>query len=262
MAVSRRLRFEVLRRDGHTCRYCGAQAPDVKLTVDHVTPTALGGKDEPGNLVTACAGCNGGKSSIAPDSPLVADVAADALRWAQARATALESWREQRAALSADLDVFSSAWDVWGIGEDDERRNVPRDSDWTLSVEQWLDQGFSVDDLVALIPKAMRGPKRRSDTGIAWSDRWRYYCGVIWRTLDEIQEDTASTLGTGASPPGSPSDAYDRGYNDGFDDGRAHERSSRPPDDSERRMCIECDEQLEHGFTGMCLNCWTQPEVD
>jgi 5-methylcytosine-specific restriction endonuclease McrA len=29
--VSRRLRLEVLRRDGHTCRYCGAQAPDVKL---------------------------------------------------------------------------------------------------------------------------------------------------------------------------------------------------------------------------------------
>ncbi|MEJ7724319.1 MAG: hypothetical protein WKF64_08445 [Ilumatobacteraceae bacterium] len=34
--ISRRLRFEILRRDGHTCRYCGARAPDVPLTVDHV----------------------------------------------------------------------------------------------------------------------------------------------------------------------------------------------------------------------------------
>lgn len=38
MAVSKRTRFEVLRRDDHTCRYCGQSAPDVKLTVDHVLP--------------------------------------------------------------------------------------------------------------------------------------------------------------------------------------------------------------------------------
>ena len=40
MAVSKRLRYEVLRRDNHTCRYCGAQAPDVKLTVDNMAPYA------------------------------------------------------------------------------------------------------------------------------------------------------------------------------------------------------------------------------
>ena len=34
MAVSQCTRFEVLRRDAHTCRYCGSSAPDVKLTVE------------------------------------------------------------------------------------------------------------------------------------------------------------------------------------------------------------------------------------
>lgn len=63
MAVSKRLRYEVLRRDSHTCRYCGASAPDVLLRVDHVTPVALGGTDTPENLVTACDPCNSGKSS-------------------------------------------------------------------------------------------------------------------------------------------------------------------------------------------------------
>ena len=38
MAVSKRTRYEVLRRDNHACRYCGASAPDAKLTVDHVLP--------------------------------------------------------------------------------------------------------------------------------------------------------------------------------------------------------------------------------
>lgn len=41
MSVSKRLRFEVLRRDNHTCRYCGSSAPEVKLTIDHVVPVAL-----------------------------------------------------------------------------------------------------------------------------------------------------------------------------------------------------------------------------
>jgi len=31
MAVSKRLRFEILRRDDHACRYCGATAPEAKL---------------------------------------------------------------------------------------------------------------------------------------------------------------------------------------------------------------------------------------
>lgn len=44
MAVSKRLRFEVLKRDNYTCRYC--RASDGELTIDHVTPVALGGTDE------------------------------------------------------------------------------------------------------------------------------------------------------------------------------------------------------------------------
>ncbi|MFD9276847.1 HNH endonuclease [Streptomyces mirabilis] len=63
MAVSKRLRYEILRRDRYTCRYCGASAPDAPMRVDHVTPVALGGTDHPSNLVAACEPCNSGKSS-------------------------------------------------------------------------------------------------------------------------------------------------------------------------------------------------------
>lgn len=45
MSITKRMRFEVLRRDSSTCRYCGQSAPDVKLHVDHVRPAALGGDD-------------------------------------------------------------------------------------------------------------------------------------------------------------------------------------------------------------------------
>jgi hypothetical protein len=60
--IAKTLRFEVLKRDRFTCQYCGAKAPDVLLHVDHVHPESKGGDATILNLVTACAGCNLGKS--------------------------------------------------------------------------------------------------------------------------------------------------------------------------------------------------------
>lgn len=65
MAVSKRTRFEVLRRDDYTCRYC--RSTENPLTIDHVVPEALGGGNDPSNLVAACRDCNAGKSSTSPD---------------------------------------------------------------------------------------------------------------------------------------------------------------------------------------------------
>lgn len=62
-SLGNKLRFEVLKRDGFTCQYCGAKAPDVQLEVDHIFPVALGGKDEIDNLITACRNCNQGKKA-------------------------------------------------------------------------------------------------------------------------------------------------------------------------------------------------------
>lgn len=63
MAVSKRLRFEILRRDNFSCQYCGSSAPSVQLSVDHIVAVSLGGSDKPSNLVACCVQCNFGKSS-------------------------------------------------------------------------------------------------------------------------------------------------------------------------------------------------------
>lgn len=65
-ALSKRVRFEIFKRDGFRCRYCGTTPDQSVLHVDHVVAVANGGTDDPANLVTACASCNGGKS----DKPL------------------------------------------------------------------------------------------------------------------------------------------------------------------------------------------------
>ncbi|MEM7725546.1 MAG: HNH endonuclease [Cyanobacteria bacterium P01_A01_bin.45] len=51
-------RREVLRRDNHTCQYCGARK---HLTLDHVFPRSKGGLHTWNNIVTACERCNSRK---------------------------------------------------------------------------------------------------------------------------------------------------------------------------------------------------------
>jgi hypothetical protein len=71
-AMSKKTRFEVFKRDGFKCQYCGAQPPSVLLEVDHIVAVAAGGGNDIDNLVTSCEPCNRGKGaralSVAPES--------------------------------------------------------------------------------------------------------------------------------------------------------------------------------------------------
>jgi len=59
--ANQKIRFEVFKRDGFKCQYCGRNPPDVVLETDHIIPKSQGGKFEVNNLITACFDCNRGK---------------------------------------------------------------------------------------------------------------------------------------------------------------------------------------------------------
>lgn len=59
--LSKKIRFEVFKRDKFTCQYCGRMSPDVILEVDHIEPISEGGTDDLINLTTSCRDCNRGK---------------------------------------------------------------------------------------------------------------------------------------------------------------------------------------------------------
>ena len=65
--ISKKLRFEVFKRDKFACNYCGKQAPNVVLEIDHIEPVSKGGTNEILNLITSCYDCNRGKSNIKID---------------------------------------------------------------------------------------------------------------------------------------------------------------------------------------------------
>jgi len=70
MAISKKLRFEVFKRDGFACQYCGRRPPLVSIEVDHIEPILEGGTDDIDNLTTACFDCNRGKAGeIIEDKP-------------------------------------------------------------------------------------------------------------------------------------------------------------------------------------------------
>jgi HNH endonuclease len=93
IGLSIRLRYEILDRDAHTCRYCGRSSPAVMLHVDHVisqeswrtrfgsltTTQVIEGVEYEGvndrkNLVASCQDCNLGKSGKDGNPPVT-------LRW-------------------------------------------------------------------------------------------------------------------------------------------------------------------------------------
>lgn len=63
MSLSKKIRFEVFKRDGFKCQYCGSHPPEKILEVDHIHPISKGGTDEINNLITSCFECNRGKSN-------------------------------------------------------------------------------------------------------------------------------------------------------------------------------------------------------
>lgn len=183
MAVSKRTRFEVLRRDSHRCRYCGASAPDATLTIDHVIPTALGGTDTPDNLVTACRECNTGKSSSTSNADLVQDVKDDSIRWSKAMQMAADRARQERNQVADYGMAFEEEWYGYYGYKD---WHLP--AGWVDSVEGFHRAGLTIDDLKHALATSM------SKDYIPPRMKFRYMCGVAWGMLRSMQEEARSIL--------------------------------------------------------------------
>lgn len=107
-AISKKIRFEVFKRDKFTCQYCGRKAPDVVLNVDHITPVAEGGTNDILNLVTACFACNNGKRAIPLDQSVVLDKQRKQLEELQERREQIEMMFEWKQSLE-DLSDYSTS---------------------------------------------------------------------------------------------------------------------------------------------------------
>lgn len=167
MAVNRRTRYEVLKRDNFKCRYC--RTTEGELHVDHVLPVALGGTDDPDNLVASCQACNSGKGSTSPTEETVADVSEKHSRWAQAMKDAALVIESQLNGGDDFVALFDEHWP--------RLRHVPSDYETSLASLQraGLTEALLLDAITAA-------------TGARnVNDRFAYFCGVAWRHVREVQ---------------------------------------------------------------------------
>lgn len=175
MTVSKRLRFEILRRDGFRCYYCGARGNETTdgLTVDHVNPTALGGTDAPNNLVAACADCNSGKSANLLDAATVTEVSESIVRAADKDQAEAQSAGRTEARRQAYASQIVDAW----------HRVAPSYAIIPNGVSADISRWFQAQVPVSVIERAFTIAWSRPN--ISKSARFRYAAGVVRRLLEQ-----------------------------------------------------------------------------
>lgn len=169
--LSKRVRFEVFKRDDFRCTYCGRHPPDVLLEADHITPVCDGGDDSQDNLTTACFDCNRGKGGVplsaVPQS--LADKAADI-------AEREEQLAGYRAVMQAKADRIEL--DAWGVAFALFPALTKLRRDWFLSIKNFT-RLLAHHELIEAAEKAYA---RRPDDEVA---RFKYFCGICWSKIRE-----------------------------------------------------------------------------
>lgn len=105
--LSKKLRFEVFKRDSFSCQYCGKAAPNVVLEVDHIQPVSKGGTNELLNLISSCYDCNRGKTNIELNDDSVVSKQRRQLELLQERREQIQlmfNWRNELDNLQNDTD--------------------------------------------------------------------------------------------------------------------------------------------------------------
>lgn len=171
--ISKKLRFEVFKRDGFVCQYCGATPPSVILHVDHIHPVAGGGKNHIDNLITACEPCNLGKG---------ARVLSDIPKSLKDKATEVAEREEQIKGYNYVLQMKAArieddAWAVAAALSGQEYIESFNRLD-LLSIKRFLEK-LPVSDLLDAADISM--------ANIPWSEkkRFKYFCGVCWNRIRE-----------------------------------------------------------------------------
>ena len=147
--LSKKMRFEVFKRDKFTCQYCGRTAPDVILEVDHIKPVAEGGTNDLINLVTSCKDCNRGKGKRELSDTSAVKVQQEQLKELAKKSEQLEmmvKWKDELLALGdREVDFIASyISDTYGVEASDHGKS---------NIRIWLKK-YSADELVSAIDSA------------------------------------------------------------------------------------------------------------
>jgi HNH endonuclease len=183
MAVSKRKRFEIFKRDAFVCQYCGRTPPTIVLHCDHVEAVSNGGSDDESNLVTACEDCNLGKSNVPlgqvvqPLTELMA-VALERREQVEAYNRFLDDLREAEQQTVIDLGRY------WFNRMTTSKKEVNK---WVFGESRAQSIRRFLKDLVpSEVLEAMDIAHARKNAGFHYDEAcWKYFCGICWAKIRE-----------------------------------------------------------------------------
>lgn len=168
--ITKTVRFEVFKRDGFTCLYCGAHPPAVILHVDHIHPVSKGGTSDPDNLATSCEDCNQGKSArLLSAVPQSLAQKAKQLREREAQIAGYRAATDAaRVRQNRDIEAVENVFrEVFGVT-------------FTAQFKENMRRNFMQDlDVEDLIKHAWMACDRIDES----EDAIRYFCGINWRVI-------------------------------------------------------------------------------
>ena len=173
--IRNRTRFDVFKRDGFACQYCGRSPPEVLLEIDHIIPVREGGGNDAANLLTACFECNRGKAanslSVIPKS--LSEQAAEMAE----RERQIAAYRET---IANRLERIEN--DAWIVAEtlfpgcSENARGIRRD--WLRGIKHFNEK-LPIDFVLNAAELAIaRKPYSEKQCFL-------YFCGICWRKIRE-----------------------------------------------------------------------------
>lgn len=184
MAITKRVRFEVFKRDKFTCQYCGKRPPDVVLEVDHITPRVEGGSDDMHNLTTACFACNRGKAGVplgeaAPGLDEL-EVLAGVQEMMERALTLRRASAVAEATKRAEDEAITLIREWWAeeIGDDSSIEDA--------SLRRFMKE-LDMDDIRTAVHAT--GGQFQWKRYVSPYRKWQYFCGVCWKMIKGQRTD-------------------------------------------------------------------------
>lgn len=167
-SISKKTRFDIFKRDGFKCQYCGAHPPSVLLHIDHINPVADGGGNEIDNLITACEPCNIGKGAR-PLSDIPKSLSEKAKEVSE-REEQIKGFNDVLVAKAERLD--RDAWEVAAVLERVDRCDSYSRA-YLLSIKRFLE----------ILPKqeVIDAAEITAASSVYTPSRYfKYFCAVCW----------------------------------------------------------------------------------
>lgn len=176
-SISPKTKFEIFKRDGFTCQYCGSHPPSAILHIDHINPVSKGGDNSDGNLITSCSNCNGGKAA----------------RLLTSIPKSLKQKSEEIAEKEKQINGYYKVMeaqkirietDVWRVAEI-LCKSYPIDGmrrDWFNSIKR-----FNENLGVHVVMDAME--IAASKFTYSEAKAFSYFCGICWNKIKEAKND-------------------------------------------------------------------------